>query len=101
MPGPQWQYNGQRTGPEMICQQLGRIIPHDIFFGTGNIRHMHNQRIETGPAFRCVDVGNCGAVSGICTQSVNRLGRERDQIAAAQQLCCTVQIAFNCPKVKR
>ena len=80
MPFAQRQHHRQRARPKLICQQLGRLVPHHIFLGTGNIRHMDDQRIKAGPPFGCVDTCDSFSVSRISTQPVNGLGWKGDQI---------------------
>ena len=54
--------------------------------GFRQIGHMHDQGIETRPALGGEDAGHRLAVCGVRAQAINRLGRESDQRAVAQQL---------------
>ncbi len=81
---PPRQHQGERAGPEAARDhlRLGRQL--GILRGAGDVGDMHDQRIEAGPALGGKDRGDRAVAGGIAAQAIDRLGREGDQLAAAQ-----------------
>jgi hypothetical protein len=79
---PAWQDDRQWPGPERGNQSCGKRR-----YGDGKVVNllcasdMHDQRMVRRPALGRKNFGNGRIVRCIGTQTVNRLGRKRDQLA--------------------
>ncbi len=75
------------SGPhQKRCGQLRsreRPSAHD-FPNHLDIMTVNNQRIRRGPALRLKDRGHRLGIRGVGTETINRLGRKRDETAAAE-----------------
>ena len=85
----------QGTGPERLRQRARERREIDECFGFCEIPHMHDQRIELWPPLGGEDRGDSLAVGRVGTEAIDRLGRECDQTAVAQNR----GRAFDCARV--
>ena len=76
--GPGQKRRGQSLG--------GRGPLRDAFAGLRSARHMNDHGVDRGPFLGREDPRDRLRVGGDCSQTVNRLGRERDQPASSQYL---------------
>ena len=53
--------------------------------GGGEVGDMHDQRVEGGPALGGEDAGDRALARGVGAEAVDRLGRERHELAGAQE----------------
>ncbi len=76
----------QWAGPERL-RQLARLgIENPFAFGGSQIRHMGDQRVEMRAPLGLVNFRHRRAGRRICTQPIDRLGREGDEPARAQNI---------------
>ena len=77
----------QRAGPEPRGQRLGRrrAIRATHVAGLRDTGHVDDQRVDRGPSLGREDPRDGRGVGGDRPQAVDRLGRERDQPAAASR----------------
>ena len=82
------QDHGQGAGPECRGEPQRAVIEPCEPFRCRKVGDMYDQRIEIRPALRPVDRCYRSIAVGPGGEAVNRLGRDRDQPAAAQQRGC-------------
>ena len=83
--GAQWQDQSQGAGPEGLRQgqRLGREVRDPA--GGGQVRDMHDQRVEAGAALGRVDPCDGLAVCRVGGKAIDRLGRDRHGLARRKQ----------------
>ena len=83
--GAQRHHQCQRARPEGPRQ--GQRLRRQVGDGLrrGQVRHMHDQRVEAGPPLGLVDAGHRRPVARVGSQAVDRLGRDRHAAALGQQ----------------
>ena len=82
---------GQKT-PRQPLGSL-RPFPHQPARHLDRI-HMDDQRARRRPAFRSVDLFYRRGIERVSAQSINRLGRKRDQLAGTNQLGRAAELRF-------
>ena len=86
--GLPWHDKGQWTGPKYLREpSRDRIKPAELA-GCDNVIDMRDQRIEGWPALGIVQASDGPGVRGVGAQSVDGLGRERDQAARHEATDC-------------
>ena len=83
--GRERHHERQRTGPEFLRQPLGASIDLAVAPRHIDVSHMTDQRVEARPPFGGEDARHRLAVRGIGGEAVDRLRRQRDQLAARQR----------------
>ena len=73
-------------GQNFSRKPLGARIEHAIAPRHRDVGHMADQRIEARPALGREDARHRLAVGGVGGEAVDRLGRQRDQLAAPQRV---------------
>ena len=75
----------QRTGPEFFRQPLGARVERSVAPRHIDIGHVTDQRVEARPPLGGEDARHRLAVRGVGGEAVDRLRRQRDQLAARQR----------------
>ena len=86
MPFAQRQNQGQRAGPEGLCQLLGQIRPLHKALGCFDRGDMGDQRVEAGPSLGLVNRCDGLSVAGVAAKAIDRFGRKSDQKTLAQKI---------------
>ena len=73
--------------PEPRRQLVGSLVPKNELPSLAGIEHVADQRIEPRPSLGLEDRRDRALVGGVGAQAIDRLGREGDEVAAAQQPC--------------
>jgi len=77
---------GQRPRPERVCEQIRQPVPFAAGTGSLFIRHVYDQGIVRGPAFRLKDPSHRFHRKRICPKAVHRFRRKGDQAALSQDI---------------
>ncbi len=76
----------QRARPERLCELARGARQHADPLGAGEIRNMHDQRIEARPSLGFENGRDRPSVRGVGAEPVDRLRRERDERARTDEL---------------
>ena len=79
------QHEAQRSRPEALHQQRGAAVDLRELLGLIRARKVHNQRVEMRSSLCRENRGDAFITGRVAAKPVNRLCRESDQLARAQQ----------------
>ena len=72
-------------GQNASARRRRAVVEHALAPRRREVRHMRDQRVEARPPLGGVDPGDRARVGRVGAEAVDRLGREGDEAAVAQQ----------------
>ena len=82
----QRQHERERAGPERLRQRQRRRIEHALALGGIERGDMRDEGVEGGAALGCIDARDRRRRGRIRAEPIDRLGREGDEAAGAQDV---------------
>ena len=74
------QHHGQRTGPELHCQPLGKLSEMSKLSRHFDVCDMHDQRIEIRATLGSINGGNGVGIAGVTGKTIDRFGWHGDDL---------------------